>query len=182
LDFLPAVRQDGQEMSVIRLFLAVRHATDGAAVTVPIACRGANAADVGQPMRACRDYAQLGRKGLPMAGKHARWWTALMVLLGLLVPSNVLAGPYIGDWSWCWHPAPDCPRGEYSWLHYWAPTLYRVRDCVHPSNLDQYPPGPFPPVAPSYEISKYGCRCLPAMPSSPYADPTSYYGRPVAPE
>jgi hypothetical protein len=117
-----------------------------------------------------------------MRGKRGRWWTALVVLLGMLGPSQAQAGPFFGDWSWCWHQAKDCPRGQYSPLHYWAPDIYRVRACIHPSNLDQYPPGPFPPVLPSYLFIKYPCRSVPPMPSPPYADPAAYYGRPIIPE
>ena len=77
-----------------------------------------------------------------MAGKHGRWGTALLLWIGLLAPATALAGPYLGDWSWCWRPARDCPRGEYSPLHYWVPGLYKVRANVHPADLDQYPAGP----------------------------------------
>ena len=73
------------------------------------------------------------------------------------------------------------PRGQYSPLHYWLPEAYYLRKHLHPSNLDQYPPGPCPPVPPSYLSNCYPCRSVPAMPSSPYADPAAYYGRPVAP-
>jgi hypothetical protein len=120
-------------------------------------------------------------KGKAMAGKQGYWRMALVLLVGLLLPSAARAGPFLGDWGWFWHPAPDCPRGAYSPLHYWAPTAYRVRACVHPSNLDQYPPGPCPPILPSFEFTTYRCRTAPPIPTAPYADPTGYYGRPVAP-
>jgi hypothetical protein len=117
-----------------------------------------------------------------MIGKRAGKWGALAVLLGLaLAPGTSLAGPYLGDWTWLWHPAADCPRGEYCPLHYWTPGLYQARACVHPSNLDQYPPGPCPAVPPSFIDTKVPCRSQPSMPSSPYSDPAGYYGRPVAP-
>jgi hypothetical protein len=116
-----------------------------------------------------------------MGSKPGRWRTALVLMLGLLVPSPALGGPFLGEWSCWWRPAPDCPRGEYSHLHYWAPTIYKVRGCVHPSNLDQYPPGPYPPVPPSYEVRKYPCASIPAAPTTPYADPAGYFGRPVTP-
>jgi hypothetical protein len=120
-------------------------------------------------------------KGPTMTGTHGRWRALLVLLLGLLAPTPALAGPFFGDWSWCWHPSPDCPHGQYSPLHYWAPGVYKVRACVHPSNLDQYPPGPTPPVAPSYQYSKYGCPSIRPAPTSPYADPVGYYGRSVTP-
>jgi|ERR1043165_630784 hypothetical protein len=116
-----------------------------------------------------------------MARKHAGAYTALVITLALLLPGTALAGPYFGDWGWCWHPAPDCPRRVYSPLHYWAPCLYQVRACVHPSTVDQYPPGPCPAVAPNFYFDPYRCRTTLPAPTAPYADPAGYYGRPVAP-
>src|SRR5271163_1612609 len=116
-----------------------------------------------------------------MAGKHRGWRTALVLMVGLLLPSQALAGPYLGEWSCWWRPAPDCPRGEYSPHHYWAPTWYVFRSCVRPSNLDQYPPGPYPPIGPTFDTQKYPCVSTPPAPSSPYADPSRYYGRPITP-
>jgi hypothetical protein len=116
-----------------------------------------------------------------MVSRHGRWPMAMVLLLGLLVPGQALAGPFFGDWGWCWHPARDCPRGEYSPLHYWATEWFRVRACVRPSNLDQYPPEPCPPLPVTFESNKYRCPTLPAMPTTPYADPAGYYGRQTAP-
>jgi len=116
-----------------------------------------------------------------MAGRHGRWSMALVLLLGAVLPSPALAGPYFGEWSWCWHPAPDCSRGDYCRLHYWAPELYRVRAFVHPSSVDQYPPGPCPPVAPIITVNQSPCQSTPPAPTAPYADPTGYYGIAIAP-
>jgi len=117
-----------------------------------------------------------------MAAKVHRWQSVLVLLLAFLVPSPAIAGPFFGEWSWCWRPAPDCPRGVYSPCHYWCPEIYYIRACVCPSNLDQYPPGPFPPVAPVYQFNCSPCQSAPAMPSSPYANPEAYYGRAIAPK
>ncbi len=114
-----------------------------------------------------------------MIGTRKSWRAALVLLAALLAPSSVMAGPYLGEWSWFWHPSPDCPRGEYSPLHYQAMELYRARAFLHPSNLDQYPPGPNPCATANYDLSKYRCRSLPPMPTVPYADPAGYFGRPV---
>lgn len=111
---------------------------------------------------------------IAMAGIRARWWLAATLLLAL-VPLPVSAGPYLGEWSWCWHPARECSRGEYSPLHYWAPTLYKVRACVHPSSVDEYPPGPCPPVDPSFLAYKSPCQSAPPAAPTPYADPSGYY-------
>ncbi|HYT95550.1 MAG TPA: hypothetical protein VEL76_42920 [Gemmataceae bacterium] len=116
-----------------------------------------------------------------MAGKRG-CWGVLVVVLGFLAQEPASAGPYLGDWGWFWHQAPGCPRGNYSPLHYWAPQIYRARAFLHPSNLDQYPPGPCPPVPPTFQFSRERCRTLPPMPTAPYADPTTYYGRAIAPE
>ena len=56
----------------------------------------------------------------------------------LLAAPPAQAGYFIGNWSWCWHPAKDCPRGDYSWLHYWAPELFRqgtVGDSAGPPTV-----------------------------------------------
>jgi hypothetical protein len=117
-----------------------------------------------------------------MASKRMGWRQALTVLMWLLPLGAAQAGPYLGDWGWCWHQGRDCPRGQYCPLHYWTPCLYKVRAYVHPSNLDQYPPGPSPSVPPSYDTINYRCRSLQPTPSTPYADPAGYYGRQVVPE
>ena len=110
-----------------------------------------------------------------MRGNCRFWLAAGAVLLGLLAPRRAQAGPFIGNWSWCC-PSRNCPRGYYSPLHYWAPELYKMRAYCHPSNLDQYPPGPCPPVPVSFHLIKYPCRTTPPAPSPPYADPAGYYG------
>jgi hypothetical protein len=101
--------------------------------------------------------------------------------LTLLSAATSFAGPFFGEWDWSWHPGCDCQRGAYSPLHYWGPWAYQLRAQVHPSNVDQYPPGPTPSVAPSYEREVYRCPSTPAAPMSPYADPDRYFGRPIAP-
>jgi hypothetical protein len=106
-----------------------------------------------------------------MVGKQGGWRTLSVLFLATLAQTVAFAGP----------DCRDCPRSDYPRLHYWAPTLFLVRAYVHPSNLDQYPPGPCPYVPPSYEITKYKCRTIPPTPTAPYADPASYYGRPTSP-
>jgi hypothetical protein len=107
-----------------------------------------------------------------MARKHG--W-ALLILLAL-VPGTALAGPEDGGCQ-----GRHCPRGDYLLLHYWWPELYRTRAYIHPSSLDQYPPGPSPAVPPTYDFFRYRCPSIPATPTSPYADPELYYGRPIVP-
>ena len=109
-----------------------------------------------------------------MDGKHATWRTALALCLGLL-PGTLCAGDL--GLGWPWHRSPDCPRSEYSVLHYWMPTLFKARAQIHPAYLDQYPPGPAEPIAPMFEVGRRRCPTLPPMPTAPYADPASYYGR-----
>ncbi len=75
----------------------------------------------------------------------------------------------------------NCPAGSYSVLHYWFPGWYEARAEFHPKNFDQYPPGPLPSVPPSYLYSKSRCPGVAPAPSSPYANPETYYGRAIAP-
>lgn len=112
--------------------------------------------------------------------KRMGWWS-VVVMIGLMMPGAALAGPYFGDWGWCWHPARDCPRRDYSPLHYWAPTWYQVRAQVHPVNFDQYPPGPNACIPATIDYNRYPCRAILPAPSAPYADPAAYYGMPLAP-
>ena len=106
-----------------------------------------------------------------MVAKHVGW----LIALALLAPGMAFAGPEGGRQG-------DCPRSDYPLLHYWAPSLFQVRAQVHhASRLDQYPPGPSPSVAPSYEFNRYKCRAIPPTPTSPYADPDGYYGRTIVP-
>ena len=114
-----------------------------------------------------------------MGARGGRWWAALGLLLVLLAPGRAPAGPYLGDWGWCWHPSGNCTPWEYCWLHYWARDLYILRAWFHPSNLDTYAPGV--PVPISYEYFPYHCRSTAPAPTLPYADPEGYYGRPLVP-
>jgi hypothetical protein len=103
--------------------------------------------------------------------RMSRW--ALLALLAV-VPAAAWAGP---DDCGC-NGKRDCPRSDYSILHYWWPELYRARAVVHPSYLDQYPPGPYQ-ITPTFEIQRFRCPSIPATPTTPYADPAAYYGRPA---
>lgn len=90
----------------------------------------------------------------------------------------VTAGPpyFIGEWGWVQH----CPKGDYSFLHYWAPGVYKVRACVHPSNVDQYVPTPGVPILD--EFSKQRCMPKCPQPNAPYANPDGFYGRKFVPD
>ncbi len=112
-----------------------------------------------------------------MAGKYCCWGACLVLLVGLLAAAPAQAGPFLGDWGWCWNPDPDCPRGKYAPLHYWLQGAYKVRAWVHPSYLDQHAPGPSPaPPAPiQFETSR--CRVTPPTPGIPYVEPAAFYGR-----
>ena len=112
-----------------------------------------------------------------MVATRKNLWLTAAIMLVFAAPTVALAqedckGPWLGR--------RDCPRSEYSPLHYWAPGLYQVRAWVHPSNLDQYPPGVPAPV--NMEVTKSRCRTLPPMATSPYADPFAYFGRTMAPQ
>jgi hypothetical protein len=113
-----------------------------------------------------------------MTGKQAVGWAVLGLALGLLSPRAAQAGPYFGEWGFWYHPH-DCPRGSYSPLHYWAVDYYKLRAFCSPSYLDQFPPGPYPPVPPTFVYTKYRCPPVSPAPTAPYADPAAYYGRSV---
>jgi hypothetical protein len=113
-------------------------------------------------------------------GKRRRWWPLIALLVAPFLPQAAHAGPYIGDFGWCWKPAKECPRGQYSFLHYWTPRVYQYAHELFPPNVDQFPPGL--PVDPSFDQLVSPCRTQPPMPTHPYADPSGYYGRPVLPE
>jgi hypothetical protein len=98
----------------------------------------------------------------------------------VLVPRTAQAGPYLGDWAWCWKPTGDCAPNEYSFLHYWARDLYILRSWFKPSYLDQFAPGlPVPVVGLTLPAN---CRSIAPMPSFPYASPAAYFGRAVLPD
>jgi hypothetical protein len=117
-----------------------------------------------------------------MERTRGRWRTAVVLLLVLWAPSAALAGPYLGNWGWWWHPSPDCPPGLYCPLHYWAMRLYRVRACLHPSYLDQYPPGPCPAPPAPVQYRRSHCQGVLPWPTPPYAVPDGYYGREIIPQ
>jgi hypothetical protein len=99
----------------------------------------------------------------------------ITLALAMTLGSMASAGPFFGDWC----PPHDCPPGDYCSLHFMLPGYYRLRACVHSSNVDQYPDGVC--ISGSSEMTKLPCRTQPPMPSSPYADPSAYYGRPMTP-
>ncbi len=114
-----------------------------------------------------------------MMSKYRLWRYVVLLVIGLMVPTQAQAGPFFGEWSWCWHAGRECPHGQYSPLHYWMPEFYEIRACVCPSNLDQFLVGPLPQMPPGYETMPYRCQSTPATGSSPYANPAAYYGRAV---
>jgi hypothetical protein len=100
---------------------------------------------------------------------------AAALAISMTLGAIASAGPFFGDWC----PPKDCPPGDYCSLHFMMPGIYRLRACVCPSNVDQYPDGACITGSPS--MLKQPCRTQPAMPSTPYADPAAYYGRPMTP-
>jgi hypothetical protein len=111
-----------------------------------------------------------------MNAKRVLRLAILSGVIGCLTCASATAGPFFGDGSWFWRPARDCPRGQYSPMHYWAPSAYQLRAQVHPSNLNQYPPGPSAGVPPSFAYECYRCPSLPPLPSLPYSNPEAYFG------
>ena len=54
----------------------------------------------------------------------------------MLAARPAQAGPFFGDWGWCWHPSGHCAPWLYSPCHYWVPTAYKLHAYVKPANLD----------------------------------------------
>jgi hypothetical protein len=108
-----------------------------------------------------------------MRARQGHWLAALVLALGLLAPA-----PARAEWLLYDLLHPYCDHGVYSPSHYWTPGIWYLREFCHPVNLDQYPPGPYPPVAPGYRITRYPCPYTPPAPSAAYADPAAYYERP----
>jgi hypothetical protein len=115
------------------------------------------------------------RKALAMSGEKRSGLPAALLAVALLTPTPAGAGPLVDSLL---HRDPECPRGDYSCLHYIFPNLYYIQSRCRPVSLDQYPPGPSPPVAPSYLFERPRCRYRPPAPTAPYADPEGYFGRP----
>jgi hypothetical protein len=109
-----------------------------------------------------------------MARRHGSWLAALVLATGLLLPAGLKAGPMLQALLDC---DPDCPPGYYQRLHYWIPLYYQLRHYCHPVNLNQYPPGPCPAVAPSYQMQRFPCPYQHLSPTAPYSDPAGYFGR-----
>jgi hypothetical protein len=107
---------------------------------------------------------------LRTSGKFAAALT-ITATLGALAS----AGPFFGDWC----VPHDCPQGDYCSLHFMLPGYYRLRACVHPSNVDQYPDGV--DISATAQTTKQRCRTEPPMPTTPYADPAGFYGRSMKP-
>jgi hypothetical protein len=115
-----------------------------------------------------------------MIGKQLPWRIALVVGLLFFAARPSEAGPYIGDFGWCWKPAPNCPKGRYCFLHYWTPTWYWVKYCLFPAYPEQYAPGVPVPVGNIEQPSR--CRTLPPFPSLPYSNPAEFFGVQIVPD
>jgi hypothetical protein len=102
-----------------------------------------------------------------MSRSNRRWWAAVALAVGLVLPAQARAGSLLGLWH------RDCPPSSYSPCHYWTPALYRVCAAVHGPKLGVYPPDRFPSVPPNYLIIRYPC---------PAAEPGSWpYGTGACP-
>ena len=86
-----------------------------------------------------------------------RWTVGLLtVVLGLLAPLGARAD----------HAYRDCPRSCYSCVHYWAPQLVRVYDCLYGPKLAVYAPNRHPEIEPSFKQVRFRCPPVPAQQSS----------------
>jgi hypothetical protein len=112
-----------------------------------------------------------------MSAKQGCGLAALLLAVGLLAPERAAAGPILAALLDC---DPDCPPGYYKRLHYWIPYYYQAQAYCHPVNLNQYPPGPDPAVAPRFYRERFRCPYQQLPPTRPYADPAGYFGQPLA--
>lgn len=95
---------------------------------------------------------------------------ALIFWTGQPASAGLLFGDYAAE-------RQGCDRGAYPRWHYWIPTLYRWHSYCHPQSLDQYAPGPWPPVSPSYDWERFRCPSGTGAAQSPYQNPEEYFGR-----
>ena len=84
-----------------------------------------------------------------------RWWLAVVVLaIGLGEPGKGTAGPLLPGRT---HEEHFCPPSSYSPCHYWAPTLYRLKVCLHGPTLDINPPDRHPGTPAQYDVQAFPC-------------------------
>jgi hypothetical protein len=57
----------------------------------------------------------------------------------------------LGDLIGLFHKGYDAPS-SYSPMHYWAPTVSQINDCVHGPRLNVYAPDRHPEIAPGHDI------------------------------
>jgi len=99
-----------------------------------------------------------------MFGRGQGWLLAFALAGGLLMPTRLLAGPLLGSRS---NHKADCPKSSYSPLHYWNPTLYRLRACVKTPTISNYASDRYPELPNPYQITPFPC---------PAAPPAALYG------
>jgi hypothetical protein len=77
-------------------------------------------------------------------------------LLGtvLLLPTHGQAGWFTGCSG---NEGTDCPRREYSALHYWFPTLWNVHARHHAPEVPMCAPDRAPGIPYSYKIRNFPC-------------------------
>jgi hypothetical protein len=106
-----------------------------------------------------------------MAGNKHGWLVGLLVSVGLVWPTSSFAGGLF------WHD--DCPKPDYSPLHYWAPTLYRCRAYHHDPQYI-YPPLLEPRITPGCHIQRFPCPPVPpAVSAADYPVPPIRPGPPA---
>jgi hypothetical protein len=88
-----------------------------------------------------------------MARMLAGWVAAVVLMAGLLAPARSAA-----DGILCWRDAPGCPPDLYCRLHYWAPSIYRLRAYLCPR--PPAPPVRHPDIPPSFVTTPYRCRAI----------------------
>jgi hypothetical protein len=97
------------------------------------------------------------RKGGCIVAKRTWLLAALTFGVGLSATGTAAA-----EWPWeRLRQKHECGRGDYSPLHYWAPTLYRL-SRLHSPRVPMNAADRYPGLPASYQITTYPC---------PYAPP-----------
>jgi hypothetical protein len=94
-----------------------------------------------------------------------RWAAVLVVTIGALLPEAARAGSLLG-----WFEPKDCPPSDYTSLHYWAPTAWRVHAHFHVPGVPMEAELRYPEVPSPIEVRHFHCPATPPF-SMSYIEP-----------
>jgi hypothetical protein len=82
-----------------------------------------------------------------------RTLTAVLVVAAGLATAIPARAGVLADLFGC----GDCPRPDYSPIHYWVPRAVKVHDCLHGPRLPVYGPEIHPEVPPGTYTIQFPC-------------------------